>query len=160
MQVPSPIPSTMMPPLSLAPPPPTLRVQPDIEALVINFLRTQPDMTATAVGTRTFGRMPDTKTFPLQVVTRITSSMLENIPGNEFEQVTIQIDTWGGTKADTQDIHQIMRAALALRLVDPATINGIIAADLGGMGYLPDQDFEPAKARYTSDVLVTVRPTT
>lgn len=137
-----------------------IRVQPDIEALVINALRSDPDMTATAVTDRTYGRMPDTKTFPLQVVTRITSTMLENIPGNEFEQVTLQVDTYGGTKADTQDIHQIMRAVLSLRLVDPATIDGIIACDLGGMSYQPDADFDPPKARYTSDVLVTVRPST
>lgn len=137
-----------------------LRTQQDVEKLVIDLLRTDPDMIATLVGDRTYGRMPNSKTFPLQLVTRITSNMLEQVPNLEFEQVTIQLDTYGGTKKETQDIHQIARAVIGQRLVDPASANGVAAVDTGSMSYLPDQDFDPPKARYTSDALVTVRPST
>ena len=135
----------------------TLRTLPDVEALVIGFLRADPDVTA-LVGQRTYGRMPDAKTWPMVIVTRITSNMLVQTPPAEFEQVTIQCDAYGGPKAEAQDIAQTVRAALAHRLVEPP--NGVAAIDLGPMGYLPDPDFEPPKARYTSDVLVTVRPST
>lgn len=132
---------------------------PDVEAEVINFLRNDPDVLASDLSDRIYGKLPQDKIYPLARVTQVTSNMLVQVPPAEFEQVTLQIDVWGGTKADTKTAAQTLRAVLAHRFVQPG-IEPASAVDLGSLAWLPDQDFDPPKARYTSDVLVTVRAST
>jgi hypothetical protein len=69
-----------------------------------------------------------------------------------FDKPLIQVDVWGGPKVQAEEIAQLIRERLADGL--PFRQDGCLKAvtRMGGLRYLPDATWDPAKPRYILDV--------
>ena len=132
-------------------------VLPNAENLMSSFLRHDPAVLATALGDNTYTETPRNPTFPLCRVTRVgglpeDSNLLLDFP-------LMQVDVWGGPKTEAEKIAATIRDALSARLPYRGKAGALLAAvRFGGLRYLPDTDFDPARPRYTFDVEVKNRP--
>lgn len=127
---------------------------PDIEAAVAEWLR---NSSITGVGTRVYTEVPATPTFPLVTVTRIGG-----VPAvrEYLDMGAIQVDCWGGTKAEAHDAAVEARVAcLGLEgqsLSLPVSIVVTSVEDALGLTWQPDED--TGRERYLFAVNVYARP--
>jgi Protein of unknown function (DUF3168) len=128
---------------------------PDIERLLSGWLRDQPEI-ADLVDDRVYTVLPSTKAFPLVRLVRIAGADDLSIP-LVLDEPIVQFDVWGGPKALTYEVAATVRSALATRLIGAHDEGVVQNVTLGGLTYLPDDDFEPARPRYTFDVTVRTR---
>lgn len=137
----------------------SLVILPDVEAELSRWLRIQPEL-QTLVDTRVYTVIPGNAEFPLVTLRRITGSPpLAHV--NWFDQPVIQVEAYGGTKAQARTVAATVMALLQERLVG-AILNGAmvtVGLDLVGYLYLPDSSWEPAKPRYLFSANLMVRPT-
>lgn len=126
------------------------------EAVVSTYLRTASAITA-LVSTRVYTAIPNNPTWPLLRVVRI-GGVPARSRALHFERVTLQVDAFGGSKAQALTLADTARQQLAL--ADQFSHSGgvITSVVFGSMAYVPDSDFEPEKPRYTFDVDVYVHP--
>jgi uncharacterized protein DUF3168 len=140
-------------PIVLGPEPgaaPAFVTFPDFEAVAAARLR---GANITNLGARVYSSVPADPTFPLAVVQRVGG-----IPPvrRYLDGANIQVDVWGGTKAQARDIADAARRALlqleGSMVTDPVTawVSGV--DDSLGLTWAPDP--ETARDRYLFGVLI------
>lgn len=108
---------------------------PDAEAIAGKALR---DADITGLSTRVYSSLPKEPTYPLAIVKRIGGVPAER---HQLDKASLQIEVWGGPKADIHDISQDARVVLheleGTTVSDP---NAFVAAveDTLGLAWLPD----------------------
>lgn len=133
----------------------TLQLLPDAERMLSAYLRSSSEL-ALLVEDRVYTAVPANPVFPLVRLTRTGGP-----PPTELYWIDgpmIQVDAWGGTKAQTRQAAETCRGLIyALR----GTVQGdtvISAVKGGGLQYLPDDSYEPAKPRYLFVVSLVTHP--
>jgi hypothetical protein len=134
-------------------------VLPDAERIVSEFVRSRAEV-STLVDARVYTELPkkaSDRDFPIVRLTR-TGGGATTSP-RFLDRAILTFDVWGGTKYEAR----LVAETLAAVLDDIAgyTIHGGYAtgSSPGSLRYLPDETFEPAKPRYSFDVIVLLRPT-
>lgn len=133
---------------------------PDAERLVIMFLLDHADVDA-LVADRVYSEFPrggpDKRPFA-----RIRQLGGPPTPGpmRWLQTARLQVDVWGGPKAQASLIAETIAAAAAAELVGEHADGVVTAVDVETPPtYLPDADLsDPPTPRYTFDMLVTYRP--
>lgn len=132
---------------------------PDAEALLSQFLRAQ-DEISEAIGDRVYTAIPAKPTWPLIRLTRVAGAPLMSRP-RCIDQPLIQIEAYGGSKADAHELVDLACRLIAARIGgihdDLGVVNGY---RFGALSYLPDDAYTPSRPRYVTDVELTTRPVT
>lgn len=139
-----------------------LYLPPNMEALVSDFLRNQPELAAlittqSSGEVRVYTALPKDRTFPLVRVTQL----LDTPAGAPLWAIAyeIQIDAWGGSKADAFRIANLCRALIDSRLAGEYAGRGIVnGSSPGALLDLPDEDFLPAKPRWLFTSTIHAHP--
>lgn len=124
----------------------SLDVFPDAEAIVRTGL-------ADALACGVYSSVPKSPSYPLVTVQRVGGLPAER---HRLDSARIQIDVWGTSKSEAQDIAQQARTAVhqmeGSGFTDPVTgfITGV--EDSLGLAFLPDP--ETARDRYTFGLTV------
>lgn len=135
---------------------------PDAEQIISTYLRSRDEVTD-LVEQRVWTELPGLREnqeewrFPCVRLVRIGGRPMLDRPLH-IDQPRLQLDAWGGPKATARKVLETCRAVLADAHAahhDGAVIAGV---GFGPFSYLPDQDFTPARPRYTTDATVTLRP--
>lgn len=130
---------------------------PDAEAEISAFLRGL-DEIFDLVEERVYTEIPANAEFPLVRLTRIGGTPLFNKP-LWVDRPTLQIEAYGGTKAQAQEIAETCRAALSEIESATSPTAVFLSAEFGGMLYLPDPEFKNPRPRYVFDVDVFLHST-
>lgn len=133
-----------------------LTLLPDVEALVSQFLRGRSEV-SDLCGQRVYTELPKEKTFPLVRLVRIGGVPPIDRP-LRFDEARLQVDTWGGPKKTAHDLAETIRQVLVYLPDETLTDAVVTAVRFGSLAYLPDDDFAPAKPRYTFDAAVWAHP--
>lgn len=133
----------------------TVHVLPDVEKMVIAWALDNDSVNT--VSDRIYSSIPANPAFPLIRLFRIggvpTSRLLW------LDEALLQVDVYGGAKATARLVAETMRAHMAAGLVGQHQDGVVTAVEVGGLVWLPDESYDPAKPRYTFDVTVTYHPT-
>lgn len=134
----------------------TVTLLPDIERLLTDFLRAQPEVT-TIVGNRVYTEIPDNPTFPLVRARRVGGFPTLHRP-LYIDAPLVQVEGYAATKGAARLLAETCRAVLAER-AEGGHATGVVAdVTFGALIWLPDEDFTPPKPRYIADATLTVRP--
>jgi hypothetical protein len=134
---------------------------PDVVKLVVSFLRAQPEVTALLPDPNNIkGQLPTSPSFPIVRVNRVASTSVLSHP-NELDQVTVQLDVWGGNDRAAERIAATAKAALAERVIGYEAGEGHVAniSNISVSG-LPDETFDPPRRRYIVSFDLFTRPIT
>ena len=135
---------------------------PDVEQIVSLYLRSVTEVTD-LVGQRVYTQLPNSPTFPLVKLTRFGGAPVFNRPLH-LDRALLQFDAYGGNKRESQQLAEMVRAALAdpdfvgLRELDGDPIGVVTGVDFGDLRWLPDSSYTPAKPRYVFDIAVFTHP--
>lgn len=138
-------------------------VPPDVELVAVNYLtrvgsRVR-DLTDAGAGRfRVYTTLPKAADFPLLRVVRFGGVPVRSYP-LRLLAVSLQLDAYGGSKEDARRL--IDTAVAELADMHTATHAGAVVTAVNVIRlaqYLPDNDFNPPKPRYTADVSVLVHP--
>lgn len=132
----------------------TVYVLPNIEAIVVDFLLATPEVNT--IDDRIVTVVPARPVFPLIRVTRIGGNPTSRLLW--LDQATLQVDVWGGPKNTARDIAETARAHLSASLPGPHDGGAVTAVEVGGLTWLPDESYDPAKPRYSFDLAVYYHP--
>jgi hypothetical protein len=137
---------------------PVTPVLPDVELIVVTYLRRDGSRVGALVDDRVYTTVPKAAEFPLLRVVRFGGGARRSAPLH-LAAPSLQLDAYGGSKADARRLLDTAFAELAdiaYHEHDDAVVTGIT---LGAGGrYLPDADYDPAKPRYSGDVTVWLHP--
>lgn len=136
-----------------------LVVPPNAELLVSTFLRMDPDVQA-IFGDEVYTELPvGHDTWPAARITRAGGAPAFAEP-LVLDEPLIQVDVWGGPKVMAEQGAQTIRAALSTRLPFTVSGKGILGGvtAFGGLRYIPDVTYDPARPRYVFDVSLVTRP--
>lgn len=135
----------------------TVTLLPDIEALVSEFLRAQAEIVA-LVGARVYTALPNTPTWPLVKLVRITGAPVLSRP-RVIDAPVVQFDAYGGSKKQAHDLIETVCAVIAERIegvhVDYGVVCGVM---FGPVSWQPDPSYTPARSRYIADATFTIHP--
>lgn len=141
----------------------TLNLPPNMEALLSAFLRDQAEMVA-LVDDRVYTEIPKRTeanskgaTYPLARVTQL----LDEPIGSPLWAVryTMQVEGFGGSKAEAWEIASTARALIDARLVGVHDGFGVVNGSTpGSLLDLPDETFNPAKPRWLFSSTIYARP--
>ena len=134
----------------------TVHVLPDIEKMVISWALDTPEINTMLDG-RVYGAVPANPTFPLTRVIRIGGEPTSRLLW--LDNALLQVDVWGGPKATVRLVAETIRAHAAAELAGQHDDGMVTAVAVGGLTWLPDASYDPAKPRYTFDLSVTYHPT-
>lgn len=139
-----------------------LVILPNVEAFTSQFLRDQPEVgdALTAAGgdaDGVFTAIPKRPTYPLVRVTAITENKLSTRPLWIF-RATVQIEAFGGTKAQAHEIGRTCEGVMAARMIGVQDDAVVVGVDHGAFIDLPDETFEPAKPRWILTSTITAHP--
>lgn len=135
-----------------------VRTLPDVEAVVTAHLRASAevqDLTgggAPRVGTELYAG--DTAALKVTLISG------EERLARHLDAARIQLDAYGGTKAQARTLIATARAVLVEM---PSTHAGGVVTDIRTLvtpWWNPDTGFEPARPRYTADLEIVLHPTT
>lgn len=138
----------------------------DLEAIVSQFLRIQPEVT-TIVAQRVYTDLPnaDRRVYPLVLVTRAGSVFRDR---NWVESVALRLDCYGDNHGQARTLASTALSVLGARLVRRYPTGAITASgavtgvDLGSMSYEPDPDTADeaghARPRYVAQTNVYTHP--
>jgi hypothetical protein len=129
---------------------------PNVEALVSAFLRDQAEVTA-LVDDRVYTALPKGVEFPAVRVVQYDDVKHTRRP-LWVVHALLQIDCWGGSKHDAWQTAATVQGVLAARLAGVHDLGVVTGVDVGGLADTPDQDFEPAKPRWTFTATVFAHP--
>lgn len=132
----------------------TVALLPDIEALVSRFLREQAEIVA-LVTDRVYTVVPKDPVWPLLRLQRVAGGPVISRP-LRLDAPTVQLDAYGGSKADAQELIETARSVIALRLEGVHDLGVVSGVSFGSMSWLPDPSYSPARARYVADITVYV----
>lgn len=145
-------------------PAPVTAVPPDIELVVVTYLRRTGSRVVDLLGVDGQGNpalyttVPKAPTFPLLRVVRFGGNAARSAPMHLLRP-TIQLDAYGGSKADARRILDTAFAELADIAYHTHAGAVITGVELGSTGrYLPDNDYTPPRPRYSGDITVLVHP--
>ncbi len=129
----------------------------DVERLVSELLRSDPDVVA-LVDQRVYTELPKRAEYPLIRFQRVGGAPL-TVPA-VLDSARIQVDAYGGTKAQARTIAATARGVIEARLpgVWDSGASTVSSVRLGTLRYLPDTTFDPNKPRYIGEVIVRSRP--
>jgi hypothetical protein len=136
-----------------------LVILPNLEALVSAFLRDQPEVAAlTDDGERIYTAIPGKAgSAPMVRVTQIYETKLTSRP-LWITQTQIQIESWGGTKAQALTLGRTVEAVMAARVVDDHVLGVVVGYNGGALIDLPDEDYDPARPRFLGTSTITAHP--
>ncbi len=142
----------------------TLILHPNIESLTTTFLRAQPEIAAifggTDVASRVVTALGTSQAFPAARVILFDSVHVTQRP-QHLTKWSLQIDSWGGSKAEAERGLRTIVAAMSQRMLGAHTglFPGVVSRiQFGGMRDLPDRDYTPAKPRWMVTAVVTAHP--
>lgn len=135
-----------------------LRPPPNMEALVSAFLRDQPEI-VDDIADRVYTSIPKPSTPSVYPCVRVTQ-LLDQPTGSPLWAVafTIQVEAFGGSKAEAWRIASNCRAAIDVRLVGEYALGVVNGSTPGALLDLPDEDFDPAKPRWLFTSTIYGRP--
>lgn len=127
-----------------------LRVLPDAELLVVNYLRDIDELTNLYVDIHT--RLPETPALPVVRVLRVGGTPTVR---RHLDVARLQVDTWADTKQQAHTVARLVQAAL--HDLPGAHEEGVVTAvDDGVFRWAPDDD--TGWAGYQADYLVYLHP--
>lgn len=129
---------------------------PNVEALVVSFLRADAAVSAIAGARGYAGALPADPTRPCYRVTRYGGAPAIGYP-LVLDRADLQIDTWGTTHAQAHDLAAAIRDALAHRLPGKHAAGVVTRVEFGPLSNSPDPSRDPAWPRYIADVSVWLR---
>jgi hypothetical protein len=143
-----------------------LILTPNVEAIVVQFLRDQPEL-SDIVGERIYTTLPTACEFPAIRVTLFYERSVTDIP-HWVTAHDIQVDSFGGPKTTAWEAAETARACLSQRFigehgytVGARTVSGTVTdVRCWGLRDLPDTEWEPAKPRFMFTATITVHPST
>lgn len=128
----------------------------DTTGLLVEFLRTDPDVT-TFLGGRASTVPPADKVFPLARVTRVGGA-----PALGFtvwlDQALFQLDVWTDTPVQAADAARCLVQALTERLPGSRPGGVVTASRITTVAQDIDPEFEPVKHRARIGISVTAHP--
>jgi len=136
----------------------TVTLLPDVERMMSAYLRTKTEVTD-LVGQNVYTVVPKqaaTK-FPFVRLTRITGAPLFSRP-LRFDQATIQVDCWGGSKQLAWQTAATIAALLTEDFLGVHDEGVVVNVDINGLQDLPDTTYDPPQPRWLFDAVVTARP--
>lgn len=126
----------------------------DAERLLVNYLKTQSEVTAIASG-RVYGALPDNPQFPC-----ITLSRIGGIASRPHYQdsAQIQLSCWGRTRDEARMLTRTAHSAL--KAIPQVHSLGIVISLVTVLGesYQPDPTYSPARERYVFGCICITRP--
>lgn len=129
---------------------------PNIEHLVSTFLQTHPNITPLIAG-RSYTVIPNSPTWPL-----VRVSQYDDLPAGQrpLHHVAyfIQVEAFGGSKAQAWTIAATCRSALAADLVGSHADGVVTGVDTRGLSDQPDDSYSPAKPRWLFAATVYAHP--
>jgi hypothetical protein len=128
---------------------------PDVERMVVLYLRASSDVQA-LISQRVATELPASPTWPMATVTLISGEERLRL---QLDAQRIQVDAWGGTKAQANLLIRTLRAVL-LQMPSVTHDAGIVSMvhTLVGPQWLPDDTVNPARPRYLADFEIVVHP--
>lgn len=134
---------------------------PDVEAIVCTYLSQHAAVVAVC-GNRVSDRTPRSTSLPWVRVTQIDGSPTAASTANHVHEVVLQLDCYGGDDRDQAHAQASLLARTCISALDAlpfADTAGVISkVKSRGNRRLPDNDFTPARERFTFDATVTVHP--
>jgi hypothetical protein len=131
---------------------------PNAENLASKFCRTDPVVTATALADRTYTELPaNLDTWPVCRITRVGGAP-DGGARPHADRPLLQFEVWGGPKTVAHDIAATIREQLAARSPWRGLGGTLAVSRWGGLRYIPDVSYDPARPRYLFDVEIIVRP--
>lgn len=127
----------------------------DAERLASVYLRDQAELQA-LIAQRVYTAMPDTKTFPLVVITQIGGQPVFSRPLH-LDRSRLQFDVYGGTKLQAREVMDTVRTLLAV-MPGAHDLGVVTGVDFFELVYLPDDSFDNPRPRYVFDVEVYSYP--
>lgn len=145
--------------------PDELTLAPNVEALVVHFLRDQPEVAA-IVGDRVYTELPPKAEFPL---VRVHVYYERPVGGSNPLWLTahdVQVDAYGGPKATAWRLAETCRAALTARMSGrleygtgaTATTGVVTDVQVTGLRDMPDDSYTPARPRFLFTATPYVHP--
>lgn len=133
----------------------------NMEALVSRFLREQEEIEALIPHlddvARVYTALPKGVEFPAVRVTQIDDEPLTHQP-LWLSRYVIQVEAWGGTKAQAWKLSALCKATIAAR-IDGVHSEGVVnGVQFSGSLDLPDEDFEKARPRWIFSATITAHP--
>jgi Protein of unknown function (DUF3168) len=135
----------------------TLTLLPNAEALVSEFLRDQAEVVA-LVSDRVYTALPFGVEFPAVRVVQYDTEFGTHQP-LWVAAPLLQIDCWGGTKAQAWTLAATCMAALSERIEGGHTHGVVSGVRFSSWTDMPDTDYEPARPRFFFTAQLTVHPT-
>lgn len=137
-----------------------LRVQPNVERLVMDHLRDIEELDQLVDG-RVWTAFDAKRGFPQVVITRIPASGADQY--NHLDRARLQIDVWGapGSRPLVHEVMQTVRAAMSNDQIAGEHDLGVVnKTEEVSMGYLPEslETGGPARPRYILDIRLWLHP--
>jgi hypothetical protein len=130
-------------------------IPPDVVDLTIKALLARP-VTSTLVGTRVYGRIPGTPTFPLWIVTLIDDGEDD---GTGKVVARVQVDAWGElTEAGEYLAAEHARNIKSLHRDLRGSYTGGRISNTGHLNTVPLPDPDTGRARFAVDLEITAHP--
>lgn len=136
-----------------------VRVFPNVEAIVSEYLRSRPEISALVDDRVVTANGPErTLVYP-----RIRVNVVDEISVGAhpvvYVRTIVQVDAWGGTKAVAHEIAQTARAVLDLRAFLGVHGSGqILSVAHGSIRDAPDTTLDPARPRFLFRSTIANRP--
>lgn len=138
-----------------------LYLAPNVEALLSSFLRDQPEIVALIPdddsGARVYTSIPKDAVYPLARVVLLSDAKITNQP-LWLVASFVQVDAFGGTKAQAFTLAATIQALFDTRLTGVHPGGVVTGVDHGILGDLPDEEYEPAKPRFLVTSTIYNRP--
>jgi hypothetical protein len=131
----------------------------DIESALVAWLRADAAVVALASG-GIYSELPRAPTFPAVRVWRVGGAPPHDRPLTH-DGPLIQLDAWGGTKAQASKLAEACRDRIAVAYSHDLG-GGIVVGRVAwsNLSYDPDASYTPARPRFRADALLTHhRPT-
>jgi hypothetical protein len=137
----------------------TVRTFPNVEALVSAYLRSRPEMTALVDDRIVTVNGPESGL----VYPRVRVSLVDDVPVGAhpviLSRAIVQVDCWGGTKAQAHTIAQTARGCLDLRAFLGAHELGQVTNVVHGtIRDAPDTTLDPVRPRFLFRSTISNRP--
>lgn len=129
---------------------------PNVEALVSAFLRNH-DAIIALIDDRVYTVIPSHSDWPLIRVGQYDDQPAGQRPLHHVAY-SVQVEAFGGSKAQAFTLANTARAALAAELTGAHAQGVVSGVDTRGMIDLPDESYSPAKPRWLFSLTVYAHP--
>lgn len=122
----------------------------DLEAVVIAALRADGSVTALLGGDRIYTALPSAPEFPCIRVTQVAGgedSLPWQATAPRREALTLQLDVWGGTRAQARAVADRARSALSEGLPGSVAGGAVAGVRWSSSAFIPDDDIPSSTGR-------------